>query len=96
MKVKTKSGFSCEINENKMKDWRFIKALALCDSQDESKRLEGITTAVPFLFGDKGEAALIKHVTKDGIASTEAIISEFREVLSMVGDEIKKSQSSQE
>lgn len=96
MKVKTKSGFSCDVNENKMKDWRFIKALAMCDSQDESKKLEGITFVVPFIFGDKGEDALIKHVTKDGIAPTDAIISEFREVLTLVSNEIKKSQSSQE
>lgn len=96
MKVKTKSGFSCDINEKKMKDWRFIKALAKCDSQDESKRLEGITFLVPFLFGEKGEATLIKHVTKDGIASTEDIIGEFREVLTLASAELKKSQSSQE
>lgn len=96
MKIKTKSGFACEINENKMKDWRFVKALAKCDSKDESKQLEGITFVIPFLFGEKGEEKLIEHVSKDGIASTEDIIAEFKEVLTLAGNEVKKSQSSQE
>lgn len=95
MKIKTKSGFACEINEKKVKDWRFIKALAKCDSKDESQQLEGITEIIPFLFGEKGEEKLIKHVSKDGIASTEDIIAEFREVLILAGEEAKKSQSSQ-
>lgn len=97
MKIKTKSGFACEVNENKIKDWRFVKALANCDSEDESKRLEGITFAVPFLFGKNGEEALIKHISdNDGIASTNLIINEFKEVMRLIGEEAKKSQSSQE
>lgn len=48
MKIKTKSGFECNVNEKKAKDWRFIKLLALCDSGDESDALKGITQAVPF------------------------------------------------
>lgn len=97
MKIKTKSGFACEVDENRAKDWRFIKALAKCDSGDESLVLEGITFVVPFLFGDEGEDRLIKHVTnKDGIVPTPDIIKEFREVMSLLGEEAKKSQSSQE
>lgn len=97
MKIKTKSGFSCEVNPNKIKDWRFIKALAKCDSKDESVQLEGITFVIPFLFGDEGEAKLIKHLEDDnGIASTDKMIATFREVVTMLGKEVKKSQSSQE
>ncbi len=95
MKIKTKSGFACNVNENKMKDWRFVKALAKCDSKDESIQLEGITFVVPFLFGEEGEQALIKHVEKDGVAFAEDIFKEFSEVLSLVSKELKKSQSSQ-
>lgn len=96
MVVKTKSGFKCKVNERKLKDWRFAKALAKCDSGDESKALEGLTFVVPFLLSEEGEQALMKHVQDDeGIASTEAIINEIREILSLVGEEVKKSQSSQ-
>ncbi len=96
MDVKTKSGFECKVNERKLKDWRFAKALAKCDSGDESKVLEGLTFVVPFLLGEDGESALMEHISDDeGIVSTEAIISEVREIISLVGEEIKKSQSSQ-
>ena len=70
MYVKTKSGFECEINERKVKDWKFAKALAKCDSGDESQALEGTTFIVPFLLG--------------------------KEIMALVGAEIKKSQSSLE
>lgn len=96
MDVKTKSGFKCKVKENKLKDWRFAKALAKCDSGDESKVLEGLTFVVPFLLGEEGEAALISHVEDvDGIASTEDVIKEVKEIIALVSNEIKKSQSSQ-
>lgn len=98
MKVVTKSGFACEINEEKMKDWRFIKALALCDSEDESEALQGATHAVPFLFGKEGEEKLIDFVAQknNGIASTLEILKIFREIVPLLSEEIKKSESSQE
>lgn len=97
MNIKTKSGFSCKVNEARAKDWRFAKGLADCDSGDESRILKGMTFVVPFLLGEKGEEALIKHVTnKNGIAPTDLIMSEFKEILSLMGEETKKSLSSQE
>ena len=96
MKIQTKSGFVCEVNEEKVKDWRFCKNLAKCDSGDESAMIQGVTFVVPFLLGDDGEAALIKHVTDDaGISSTEKIIEEFKEIMTHLGESAKKSQSSQ-
>jgi hypothetical protein len=96
MDVKTRSGFECKVNERKLKDWRFAKALAKCDSGDESKVLDGLTFVVPFLLGEDGEESLMKHVEDaDGIVSTENVISEIRNIIELVGEEIKKSQSSQ-
>lgn len=94
MKVKTKSGFSCDVNENLVKDWRFVKYLALCDSGDESDALKGITKAVPFLLGDKGEVALVEHIAKDGVASTEDMIAEFKEIITAIGNSTAKNSSS--
>lgn len=97
MEVKTKSGFVCNINEKRCKDWRFVKLLAKMDSEDESEQLCGTTGAVSFLFGKEGEEALMKHVTdKDGNVDGGLLLAEFREVLQLAGAEIKKSQSSQE
>ena len=96
MDVKTRSGFECKVNEKKLKDWRFAKALAKCDSGDESKVLDGLTFVVPFLLGEDGEESLMKHVEDaDGIVSTESVISEIRNIIELVGEEVKKSQSSQ-
>lgn len=96
MDVKTRSGFECKVNERKLKDWRFAKALAKCDSGDESKVLDGLTFVVPFLLGEDGEESLMKHVEDaDGIVSTETVISEIRNIIELVGEEVKKSQSSQ-
>ncbi|MBQ1574430.1 MAG: hypothetical protein IIZ78_25190 [Clostridiales bacterium] len=96
MDVKTRSGFECKVNERKLKDWRFAKALAKCDSGDESKVLDGLTFVVPFLLGEDGEESLMKHVEDaDGIVSTESVISEIRNIIELVGEEVKKSQSSQ-
>lgn len=97
MDIKTKSGFKCKVNEKKMKDWRFVKALAKCDSDDESSVIEGLSFVVPFLLGEEGEDKLLNHVMdEDGVASTTEIIREFKEILTLMGSEIKKSQSSQE
>lgn len=98
MNITTKSGFACEVNEEKIKDWRFIKMLAACDSEDESEALKGITEAIPFLFGKETEAELIDFVAKknNGIAKAEEIISVFKEMVPLLSDEIKKSESSQE
>jgi hypothetical protein len=45
-------------------------------------------------LGEDGEAKLIKHLEdKDGVASVELVMSEFKEILKQIGD-AKKSQSS--
>ena len=97
MKVQTKSGFVCEVDEAKVTDWRFCKALAKCDSGDESAMIQGVTYVVPYLLGDDGEEALINHVTdKNGIAPTEKIIEEFKEIMTCIGSNAKKSPPSQD
>lgn len=90
MKIKTKNGFEWNVNEKKAQDWRFVKYLAMCDSGDESDMLKGITNAVPFLLGEKGEKALIEHITDDdGIASTEAMMNEFKDIITALGNASK-------
>lgn len=96
MEIHTMSGFVCNVNERKAKDWRFIKAMADWDSGDESRALKGVTTAVPLLLGKEQEENLMEHITDDeGVADTEAMMSEFREICLLMGEEVKKSQASQ-
>ncbi len=94
IKIKTKSGFVIEIDENKGKDWRFTKALAQWEN-DETV-LQGLSFCVPFLLGEDGEKALMEHVTQeDGSIPAEMMINEFREILNLLGDKVKKLASSQ-
>lgn len=96
MKIHTMSGFVCDVNEKKAQDWRFAKALADWDSGDESRLMKGMTYAIPFLLGEEQEALLMDHVKdEDGIISTEVILAEFREILNLMSNEVKKSQTSQ-
>lgn len=96
-KIQTKSGFVWNVNEKKVGDWRFAKYLAKCEGDNEAERVMGLTFVVPFLLGDDGEAALAEHVKKkNGDIMTADILSEFREILVLLGEEAKKSKSSQE
>lgn len=96
MEIHTMSGFVCNVNEKKAKDWRFIKAMADWDSGDESRALKGVTAALPLLLGKEGEQKLLEHVSdEDGIADIELMMSEFKEIVVLMGEEAKKSQTSQ-
>lgn len=95
--VQTKSGFVWEIDERKVTDWDFAKALAESESDDLGTQIKAITYLVPYLLGKDGEAALAEHVKdENGIRPTMKMISEFREILNLLGDQTKKSKSSQE
>lgn len=92
MKIQTKSGFVCEVNENRVKDWRFARHLAECEN--ESTAIFGISKAVTFLLGEDGEAALMAHLTdEDGNIPTTKVIAEFKEIMQLAGETTKKSQS---
>ena len=82
MKGTTSSGFEYEINEAIVKDWRFAKAIALADREDETDKLSGYTKMVQLLLGKEGEQKLEKHVmTEDGMIPLKSI---NREVLEMM------------
>ena len=49
MKVKTKSGFECEVNEHKFEDWRYVEAAVKINGTNPKEILEGIVFVVPFL-----------------------------------------------
>ena len=94
IKVKTKSGFVIDVDENRAKDWRFTKALAKWENDETA--LIGLTNCLPFLLGDDGEKALMDHVSeKDGSIPSEKMIEEFKEILEILGEKVKKSESSQ-
>lgn len=96
MEIHTTSGFVCKVNEKRAKDWRYVKALAEWDSGDESRALKGVTAAIPLLLGKEGEQELMNHVAdENGLIDSETMIAEFKEIVLLMGEEVKKSQSSQ-
>lgn len=92
MKVKTKSGFSCNVNERKVMDWRYIKAAAKAyRAKTDMEAIDHIMFMINFLLGDEQEERLTKHVEdKDGIASSDKLEAEFEEITSLIGEEMKK------
>lgn len=85
MKITTTSGFKCEIDAERLKEWDFVKCLALIDSEDESDKLQGIAKAVPLMFGKQGEKELMDHLRKtNGAADTASVIAEFVDALTKV------------
>ena len=93
MKIKTKNGFECNINERRLKDWRYVKAAAKINNGNEADILDAVTFAVPFLLQDE-EEALISFVEEDGAVDTEKLLAEFLDITRIAGEKIKKSQSS--
>lgn len=96
-KVQTKSGFVCEVDERKVADWDFVCGLVDLEDENEAKRIKALKFDIEFLLGTKGAAALAEHVKdKNGIKSIATMLSEFKEIVELLGKESKKSSSSQE
>lgn len=97
MKVKTKSGFSCELDENKVKDYRYLKlAVAVHKAKSDIEALEAQMDLADFLIPEPIMNELIKHVEKDGVSNILDVQNEIREITKIIGEEAKKSKSSQE
>lgn len=88
---KTSTGFEYEIDERAANDWRFVKALADADSDDESRRISGTASLVPLLLSETGEKALMRHIAEqeDGFVPTTRVLSEITEMLTKIRTEIK-------
>ena len=96
MKIQTKSGFVCEVNEKIVADWDFLDVLCDAESENESTRVIASRNAVKMLLGKEGAAALAEHVKgKDGIKSSAKVFEEFKEIMTLLGEDSKKSESSQ-
>lgn len=96
MKIQTKSGFVCDVNENLVADWDFLDLLCDSESDDESVKIRASRDAVKYLLGKDGAAALAEHVKDDkGIKSSAKVFEEFREIMTLLGENSKKSESSQ-
>lgn len=95
MEIKTKCGFKCKVNENKLKDWRYIKTSThIAKSTDEIEIINGIDFLMSFVLGADYER-LMEHLAKDGIVESNKLIAVYKEITERMGEQLKKSNSSQ-
>lgn len=83
MKVTTKSGFKCDVNERVLDDWRFVKAIAKSTSDDANDKLRGAIDIVSLIMGDN-EEAFYKHLASkdpDGIVSETAVTDDLVSII---------------
>lgn len=96
MEIKTKSGFKCKVNENRVKDWRYIRtSTRIAKSNDEMEIINGIDYLMSFVLEDEYEK-LMEHIAKrEGIVDSETLIATYREITNLLSEQLKKSNSSQ-
>lgn len=82
IKGKTKSGFSYNIDERKLSDFRMIRAIADVESADAGTQIKGMIDIAKWLLGDDIER-LEEHIRKDndGYASVESVYAEVFEII---------------
>ena len=89
MKVATKSGFKATVNENLIKDWRFVTLTSkIKTAEDEIESINAVDKALNFLLGEKGAQKLLTHIAKiKGVADVESVIGEYTEILAQLTDQ---------
>ncbi len=98
MKIKTKSGFACNVNENKLKDWRFVTSSSkMAKSKDDIEIINELNYCLNFLLEEEQANKLVEHLAKNGgVADVNAVMTEYKEITQALSEQLKKSQSSQE
>lgn len=99
MKITTKSGFKCTVNEELIKDWRFItntaKIAKFAESKEEIEIINAVNDTLIFLLGQKDSQRLIEHIAKkNGVADIQHVALEYGEIVNILKDAQKKSESS--
>lgn len=89
VKVKTNSGFECEIDTRIVKDWKFVKAIQKTTSDDPQVQMAGSYEVVHLFLGESNENALIKHIESlnDGYCPMDVMDQEVKEMLESIKNE---------
>lgn len=96
MKIRTGSGFECDIPSGIFRDYRFIRARQALKSDDQDKSNQAALDMVSIVFCDeKEEERFLLHLAdKDGRIPVEDVFREIGEILSQAGDKDKKVKNS--
>lgn len=80
MKIVTKSGFKCEVDDDVLDSWEMMEAIAQCEIEETA--ISGIVNMVTTTLGKSGVKALQKHLKKiHGKCDAKALYDEFEEIL---------------
>lgn len=83
---KTKTGFSFEVDEKMLNDWRLTRALVkMQDKTNTAERFKGVDEALTLLLGDKVDD-LMDHLVKKnkGYAPIEKLTAEIKDIMDSV------------
>lgn len=96
MKVRTGSGFECEVPSGISHDFRFIKARQALKSDDPDKSNEAALDMVSIVFcNEEEENRFLLHLAdKDGRIPIEDVFREIGEILTQAGENDKKIKNS--
>lgn len=89
------NGFKVEIDEKKLKTYRFQKLIGMSASDDDTKKVAASSQILSYLIGEDGEEALINHIESQ--TNEEATVEEVTECIIEIinlmkeDNEIKKS-----
>ena len=84
LKIKTSKGIKLSIEERKITDFGFVRALADVESKDESKILSGWVSLSNILFGDKYDEVMESLKDEDGYTSTDEVINEIYFIMNAI------------
>lgn len=96
MKVKTKSGFECEIPQGVLRDFRFIRARQAVKSEDVDKAEQAALDMVSTVFcNEKEENRFLLHLADaDGRVPVDVVFRELWEIIAQVALKDKKAKNS--
>lgn len=96
MKIKTKSGFTCNISDHLMNDYRFLKAHRALSSTDAKKSVQAVVDLVSIVFNDETEEErFLQHLAdEEGRVPTEKVYQELGEILVAAGEKNKSVKNS--
>ena len=99
MEITTSKGFKCNINENRLKDWRYVKASAkmakAAKADDEIELIDLLDYLITFLMGEENKNAFLESLAGDeGVCESHVVVEEFQKITNALSEQLKKSTSS--
>lgn len=96
MKLKTKSGFECDIPKGLTKDFRFLRARMELKSDDPDTANQAALDLVPIVFCDKKEEErfLLHLADEHGRVPLENVFQEIGEILTLSREADKQIKNS--